>query len=77
MTGQFYGHTHNDEFTMFYDYDTNKIPINIIDSSNICQIETENCGICLENISLDTNGNIFQITDCKHLFHDFENETIC
>ena len=49
----------------------NKIPINIIDSSNICQIETENCGICLENISLDTNGNIFQITDCKHLFHDY------
>ena len=29
MTGQFYGHTHNDEFTMFYDYDTNKIPINM------------------------------------------------
>ena len=29
MTAQFYGHTHNDEFTMFYDYETNSIPINV------------------------------------------------
>ena len=29
VTGQFYGHTHNDEFTMFYDYETNQIPVNI------------------------------------------------
>ena len=29
MTGQFYGHTHNDEFAMFYDYETNQIPINV------------------------------------------------
>ena len=27
ITGQFYGHTHNDEFTMFYDYETNQIPL--------------------------------------------------
>ena len=29
VTGQFYGHTHNDEFTIFYDYETNQIPINV------------------------------------------------
>ena len=29
VTGQFYGHTHNDEFMVFYDYETNSIPVNV------------------------------------------------
>ena len=29
VTGQFYGHTHNDEFKVFYDWETNTIPVNV------------------------------------------------
>ena len=29
VTGQFYGHTHNDEFLTFYDVESNQVPVNV------------------------------------------------
>ena len=29
ITAQFCGHTHNDEFMVYYDYETNTVPINV------------------------------------------------
>ena len=29
VTAQFYGHTHNDEHMVFYDWETNNVPVNV------------------------------------------------